>query len=114
MTNYNSQAKREKVRIQGHSDSMDLTVKARVAAGSKARKPRVRLDPKERSWAHAYLKHAATIARLPYDGARESMQILARYHGMEVPEPKGAASRSGPAIELAKAIQAKTGIVLPA
>lgn len=41
------------------------------------------------------------------------MQVLARYFGLEAPAKEGAARRSGPAIELAKAIQAKSGIVLP-
>lgn len=78
----------------------------------KPRKPRKRLDPKERSQSHAYLRFAAEKARIPYDGARHSMQMLAQMYGVELPEPTGRAKRSGPVIDLAKLIKAKSGLVM--
>lgn len=76
-------------------------------------KPRKRIDPKERGWAHAYLKHIAQVKGLPYQSVRESMQLIAAYFSIEIPSSDEGASRSATAISLAKAIYAKTGILLP-
>jgi hypothetical protein len=114
MANQTLKQKADKILRQGYVDHFDAKVRERVTPreNKAPRKPRRKLDPAERSWAHVYLRFIAYRRGLPYDGARESMQILARVHDMEVPEATGSAKRSGPVIELAKAIQAKTGIVM--
>lgn len=68
------------------------------------------MDPAQRRWAHAYLAYVARHYRVPYDGARESMQLLARYFDMELAEPVGRLTRSGPALDLANRIRAQTGV----
>lgn len=113
MTNFLVFEKRKKDSAQRLTHHRNCHID-RITSPPPAKRTRKRsVDPEERSWAHAYLRHAAETKRFPFDGARESMQILARYFEIELPEGNGAARRSSVAIELAKAIQAKTGIALP-
>lgn len=112
MANLRLSEKTKKASLQRGTHVRDrlLDLKANAPA---PRQRRTRMDPKERSWAHAYLKHAAEVKGLPYIGVRESMQMMGRYFGVEIPIDKASAGRSRVAIDLAKAIQLKTGIRLP-
>jgi hypothetical protein len=112
MANLRLSDKTKKAALQRgiHTRDRLLDIKAKPPT---PKKRRARMDPKERSWAHAYLKHAAEVKGLPFIGVRESMQMMGRYFDVEIPDDKGA-GRSQLAIDLANAIQAKTGIRLPA
>lgn len=115
MANLNLSDKIKKSNLQRglYVRNAQIDMKARAAAAKAPRKTRAKMDPKERSWAHAYLKHVAEVKGLPYIGARESMQAMGRYFGIEIPVEKAGAGRSKVAIDLANTIQAKTGINLP-
>jgi hypothetical protein len=113
MANLGFAKKDKKAAIQRKIFQMDRHIEARAGKAPPPRKRGTRLDPKERSWANAYLKHVAQAKGLPYQSVRESMQVIGSYFGIEIPASKEGAGRSAVAISLAKAIYAKTGILLP-
>lgn len=103
--------KAKRAAIQRSDYARQQALAEHLSPGSTIRKRRV--NPRERAWANAYLKHVAELKGLPYRSVRESMQVIGRYFEIEVATTKEKASRSQVAIDLANKIQAATGIQIP-